>query len=86
VLAVEARPPSGVAAIEREGGVFRGVHGLTDVVFEVVLRTDVPRGPTAQRYRLGVAVRADERSTIQRTIVDVVIPGLDGVGCARDDL
>jgi hypothetical protein len=82
VLAIRAIPADGVASIEREAGVFRGVVSGTDLLFQLRLRNDaIVPGPTARRFRLEIIFRGDGRTRLDRRIIDIVIPGADGSGC-----
>lgn len=80
VLASRAEPPSGVRAIDREGGRFLGAVGDVRLHFELELRADagVPPG----RYRVTIVFRAEGRGEIGRRSLDVVVEGSD-VRCGR---
>lgn len=80
VIALRAEPMSGVGSIE--GGVFRRVRTGTRVVFQLTLRNDVVApGVGPQRFLLEVVFRADERTRLGSTVVELVVPGADGSGC-----
>ncbi len=80
VIALRAEPPTGVRRIE--GGVFFGVSTGTRVVFQLRLRNDiVAPGVGPQRFRLEIVFRADERTRLGSTIIEIVVPGADGGGC-----
>lgn len=80
VVALRAEPATGVRAIE--GGVFRGVATGTRVVFQLTLRNDVVApGVGPQRFLLEIVFRADERTRLGSTVIELVIPGADGSGC-----
>lgn len=82
VIALRATPMSGVAEIDRAGGVFRGVVAGTTVVFQLTIRNDaVVPGPTAQRFRLEIVFRGDGRTRLGSREIILLIPGADGVGC-----
>jgi hypothetical protein len=80
VIALRAEPMSGVGAIE--GGVFRRVQTGTRVVFQLRLRNDVVApGTGPQRFLLEIVFRADGRTRLGSTLVELVVPGRDGSGC-----
>jgi len=80
VIALRAEPPSGVTSIA--GGVFFGVSTGTRVVFQLQLRNDVVApGAGPQHFLLEIVFRADGRTRLGSTIIDIVIPGADGTGC-----
>lgn len=80
VIALRAEPPSGVTSIS--GGVFFGVSTGTRVVFQLQLRNDVVApGVGPQRFLLEIVFRADGRTRLGSTIIEIVIPGSDGMGC-----
>lgn len=80
VIALRAEPPSGVTSIA--GGVFFGVSTGTRVVFQLQLRNDiVVPGVGPQHFLLEIVFRADGRTRLGSTIIDIVIPGADGTGC-----
>lgn len=85
IVPLSASPPDGVAEIDREAGVFRGVVSGTTVVFQLRIRNDaVVPGPRAQRFRLEIVFRGDGRTRLDRRIIEIVIPGTDGSGCEVD--
>ncbi len=80
VIALRAEPMSGVTSIE--GGVFFGVSTGTRVIFQLQLRNDViAPGVGPQRFLLEIVFRADGRTRLGSTIIELVIPGADGTGC-----
>jgi len=79
---LRAEPPDGIDGIVDD--TFVNARAGTRLVWRIVVRADIPREESAQRYRLDLLFRADLRRRIQRQAVDIVIPGLDGSGC--DDL
>jgi hypothetical protein len=82
VVPLRAEPMSGIREIDSEGGVFRGVVSGTTVVFQLTVRNDaVVPGPMPQSFLLEVVFRGDERTRLGRTIVELIIPGADGMGC-----
>lgn len=82
VLAIRAEPPEGAGEIDRDAGVFRRVRTGTRVLFQLRLRNDaVAPGEGPQRFRLEIIFRADMRTRIGSTIVEIVVPGRDGTGC-----
>ncbi len=82
VLALRADPPSGVEAIDREGGRFLGVRAGTRLSFALVVRNDrYPPGPEPVRLRLEVIFRGDGRTRLGSETVWIVIPAVDGEGC-----
>jgi len=85
IIPLSATPADGVASIDTEAGVFRGVISGTDLLFQLRLRNDaVVPGPTARRFLLEIVFRGDGRTRLDRRIIEIVIPGADGTGC--DDL
>lgn len=82
VLALRAEPPEGAGEVDREAGVFRRVRTGTRVVFQLRLRNDaVAPGAGPQRFRLTIVFRADMRTRIGSTTIEIVVPGRDGTGC-----
>jgi hypothetical protein len=82
VIPLSASPPDGIESIDVEAGVFRGVISGTDLLFQLRLRNDaIVAGPTARRFRLEIVFRGDERTRLDRRIIEIVIPGADGTGC-----
>lgn len=82
VIALRAEPADGAGAIEREAGIFRRVRTGTRVVFQLRLRNDVVApGVGPQRFRLEIVFRADVRTRLGSTVVEIVVPGADGTGC-----
>lgn len=80
VIALRAEPPSGVMSIS--GGVFFGVSTGTRVVFQLQLRNDVVApGVGPQRFLLEIVFRADGRTRLGSTLIELVVPGSDGMGC-----
>lgn len=82
VVPLRAEPPDGVESIDTEAGVFRGVESGTTVVFQLIIRNDaVVPGPEPQRFLLEIIFRGDGRTRLGRRIIEIVIPGADGMGC-----
>ncbi len=82
IVPLRAEPPDGVASIDTSANVFRGVRSGTRVIFQLRIRNDaVIPGPTARTFRLQIVFRGDMRTRLGQRIVDIVIPGADGMGC-----
>ena len=82
VLPLRAEPADGVESIDTEAGVFRGVEAGTTVVFQLIIRNDaVVPGPEPQRFLLEIIFRGDGRTRLGRRVIEIVIPGADGMGC-----
>ena len=82
VVPLRAEPPDGIESIDTEAGVFRGVESGTTVVFQLSIRNDaVVPGPEPQRFLLEIIFRGDGRTRLGRRIIEIVIPGADGMGC-----
>jgi hypothetical protein len=82
VVPVSADPADGVASIDTDAGVFRGVRPGTRVVFELHVSNDViAPEPEPQAFLLEVIFRGDGRFTLARETVLLIIPGTDGEGC-----
>jgi hypothetical protein len=61
---------------------FDDVRPGTRVTFRVLFANDrIERGPDPIRYRLRVTLIGDGVTELATTVVDVVIPALDGEGC-----
>lgn len=76
---IAAEPPIG--AIQRADR-FDAVRPGTRVSFRVLFANDrIARGPEPIRYRLRVTLIGDGVTELATTVVDVVIPALDGRGC-----
>ena len=79
IVAVAAEPASGATRLPDR---FVDVRPGTRVTFSILLanerfeRLDVP-----QVYRLIVALRGDGVTRLSETIVDIVVPAIDGDGC-----
>jgi hypothetical protein len=83
VVPLRAEPPEGVREIDVAAGAFRGVRTGTRLVFQLRLRNDaVAPGVGPQRFLLEVVFRADLRTRIGALILEIVVPGADGTGCA----
>lgn len=81
---LRAEPAGGVAAVDAEAGIFRGVVSGTLLFFELRLRVPIPRTAKAQRYRMEVRFRGDGTILLDTRIIDIVVPALDGSGgCAK---
>lgn len=81
--ALSASPPEG--AINR-GDRFDEVTPGTRVTFRIRLQNEtIERGPEPQVYRMTIVLRGDRVTRLQQTVVDVVIPALDGRGCPPVD-
>ncbi len=79
VEALSATPPSGAT---RRTDRFDDVLPGTEVTFRVFFRNElIERTDEVQRYRLQVVLRGDGITRLKTTIVEVVIPSLDGEGC-----
>lgn len=80
IRAVSANPASGATVqIDR----FLDVRPGTRVTFAVDLANErIMRSATPQVYRMTVVLRGDEVTRLSETVVDVVIPAIDGRGCA----
>lgn len=77
--ALRAEPADG--AINR-GDRFDEVTPGTRVTFRIRLANEsIERGPEPQIYRMTIVLRGDRVTRLQTTVVDVVIPSLDGEGC-----
>lgn len=79
VEALSANPPSGATRLtDRFDNVLPGTEVTFRVYFlnELIERTDM-----VQRYRLQVVLRGDGVTRLKTTVVEVVIPSLDGEGC-----
>ena len=63
---------------------FDAVRPGTRVTFRVLFANDrIERGPDPIRYRLRVTLIGDGVTELATTVVDVVIPALDGEGCTE---
>lgn len=79
VETVGAEPSSG--AVQRADR-FDAVRPGTRVTFRVLFANErIERGPLPIRYRLRVTLIGDGVTELATTVVDVVIPSLDGAGC-----
>ena len=80
VETVAADPAIGAV---QEADRFRAVRPGTRVTFRVRLNnTSIERGPLPQRYRMRVTLVGDAATLLTETNVEVVIPSIDGAGCA----
>jgi hypothetical protein len=69
-------------AIDR-GDHFEAVRPGTQVSFRILLQNDVlPRQAREQRFRLRVILRGDGVTELDAREYDVVVPAIDGTGCA----
>jgi hypothetical protein len=67
----------------QEADRFRAVRPGTRVTFRVRLNNmSIERGPLPIRYRMRVDLIGDAATLLSETQVEVVIPSLDGAGCA----
>lgn len=83
IEAVRAEPPSGAV---QHADRFDHVTPGTRVTFRVVLANErIERGPEPIRYRMRVVLIGDGVTELQTTLVEVVIPSLDGEGCAASE-
>jgi hypothetical protein len=81
---LRAVPMDGVASIDVEAGVFRGVQAGTTVVFQLRLVPGaVVVGPVSRRFLLEVIFRGDGRTVLDRRLIEIVIPGEDGGTCGN---
>lgn len=79
VEALRAVPESGASRLPDR---FDDVLPGTEVTFRVFLANErIERGAEPLRYRLQVVLRGDGVTRLKTTIVEVVIPSIDGVGC-----
>lgn len=82
VSPVSATPMSGIERIDEERGAFIGARAGTVLRWELELRNDaIVPGPVPQRFTIEVRFRGDGRRFIERVLVDIVIPSVDGLGC-----
>ncbi|MFK8003504.1 MAG: vWA domain-containing protein [Polyangiales bacterium] len=82
IVPLSASPMSGIDRIDLERGAFIGARAGTVLRWRVELRNDaVMPGPTPQRFTVEVRFRGDARRFIERVLVDIVIPSVDGLGC-----
>jgi hypothetical protein len=79
VETVSAEPAIGAVQLEDR---FDDVRPGTRVTFRVLLANErIERGPEPITYRLIVTLVGDGATELTRTVVDVVVPALDGRGC-----
>jgi hypothetical protein len=79
VQALSAVPASGATMFPDR---FDNVLPGTEVTFRIFLANElIERGEEPLRYRLQVVLRGDGVTRLKTTIVEVVIPSLDGIGC-----
>lgn len=79
VATLGATPPSGAVVLADR---YLDVTPGTSVAFRVFLANDrIERTAVAQRYRLRIVLIGDGAARLSETVVEVVIPSLDGVGC-----
>ena len=81
VVPVRAEPMDGIDSIDFDANTFRGVRTGTRVVFQLQLRTDIPREWGPRRVRLEVVFRGDGRTRIGSRLVELVLPGDDELEC-----
>ena len=80
---VEALSANPVGGATRLADRFADVMPGTEVTFRIHLRNElIERLATPQRYRLQVILRGDGVTPLRTTFVEVVIPSIDGEGCA----
>jgi len=83
LIPLAADPPDGVLEIDRAAGVFRGVLAGTRVSYRIVLQNDIiTPGPEPIVLRLELVFRGDGRTRLASRILEIVIPAIDGSGCA----
>lgn len=79
IEALSADPESGAVRLEDR---FVDVAPGTRVTFRVWLANErIERTDEVQRYRMIVVLRGDGVTRLTETVVDIVIPALDGRGC-----
>jgi hypothetical protein len=79
IEALRAEPPGGAT---RMGDRFLDVRPGTMVTFRIHLANEmIERTAEPQRYRMTIILRGDGVTHLSETVVDVVIPALDGDGC-----
>lgn len=79
VQTVSAEPPIGAVQLADR---FDDVRPGTRVTFRVLFANErIERGREPIRYRLRVTLIGDGVTELATTVVDVVIPALDGMGC-----
>lgn len=79
IVAVAAEPPSGATRLPDR---FVGVRPGTRVRFSVLLENErFERLDYPQVHRLVVVLRGDGVTRLSETIVDIVVPAIDGDGC-----
>jgi len=79
IQAVDASPASG-ALMEADS--FRGVRPGTRVHFRLELRNEsIPRASEDRRFYLRAILRGDHATRLQETLIEIVVPGADGLGC-----
>jgi hypothetical protein len=83
VIPSRAEPASGVTSIDAENGTFLGVRSGTTVFFELLLRNDIV-APTnePQEFFVDIQFRGNGRTLLERIRVRIVIPAINGDGCA----
>jgi hypothetical protein len=82
VVAVSADPPGGATILPDR---FADVRPGTRVTFRILLANErIPQTDEPQIFRLTIVLRGDGVTRLSETVVDIVVPSLDGVGC--DDL
>ncbi len=83
VRARSADPPENVDRIE--GDTFFGVIPGTALTFEIVVdASELPPSRERRVFPARIIFRASGRSRLDTEIVDIVVPGDDGVGCEED--
>lgn len=79
VVAVRAEPASGATMLANR---FVDVQPGTRVTFSVLLANEtIERTDEPQTYRMIIVLRGDGVTRLSETVVDIVIPALDGRGC-----
>lgn len=82
VVPLRADPMDRIAGIDRTTNTFLGVRAGTRVFFQLQIRNGaVVPGPEPQRFLLEVVFRGDRRTRLGSRLVEIVIPGADGMGC-----
>lgn len=79
IVAVSAEPPSGATRLPDR---FADVRPGTRVSFSILLANErFERLEVPQVYRMVVVLRGDGVTRLSETIVDIVVPAIDGDGC-----
>ncbi len=82
LVALEAKPASGIQSIDRDARSFRGVAAGTVLTFEITLRDAVPElEPETTRVELEIVFRGDARRIIGRRRLEVGLLQAVDSGC-----